>query len=40
VKSLKKDYSAPKLAVFGTVESLTKGLGLGNTEAIFSKDLI
>jgi hypothetical protein len=37
---MKKDYIAPKLAVFGTVESLTKGLGIGTTEAIFSKDLI
>ena len=37
---MKKDYSAPKLAVFGTVESLTKGLGFGNTEAVFSKDIL
>lgn len=37
---MKKDYSAPKLAVFGTVENLTKGLGFGSTETIFSKDLI
>jgi hypothetical protein len=37
---MKKTYSTPKLAIFGTVESLTKGLGLGSTETIFSKDLI
>ena len=37
---MKKSYSSPKLAVFGTVENLTKGLGIGRTETIFSKDLI
>jgi hypothetical protein len=37
---MKKDYSAPKLAVFGTVESLTKGLGIGSSELFLTKDII
>jgi len=37
---MKKTYRAPVLAVFGTVENLTRGLGIGRTETIFSKDLI
>ena len=37
---MKKSYSSPKLAVFGTVENLTKGLGFGRTETIFSKDIL
>ncbi len=37
---MKKIYSTPKLATFGTVESLTKGIGIGSTELFFSKDLV
>jgi hypothetical protein len=37
---MKKTYSTPKLATFGTVEALTKGLGIGNELLFFSKDLI
>lgn len=37
---MRKAYIAPKLAIFGSVEALTKGLGLGRTETVFSKDLI
>jgi len=37
---MKKAYSTPRLAIFGSVEELTKGLGIGETETIFSKDLI
>jgi hypothetical protein len=37
---MKKAYTTPSLAVFGTVETLTRGLGIGRTETVFSKDLI
>jgi hypothetical protein len=37
---MKKTYNTPKLATFGTVEALTKGLGIGNELLILSKDLI
>ena len=38
---MKKIYSTPKLAIYGTVESLTKGVGVGTAELfILSKDLV
>jgi hypothetical protein len=37
---MKKTYNTPKLATFGTVEALTKGLGIGSELLFFSKDLI
>ena len=38
---MKKIYSSPKLATYGTVEALTKGVGIGSAElVVFSKDLI
>jgi hypothetical protein len=38
---MKKIYSVPRLAVFGSVEDLTKGIGFGGGELlVFSHDLI
>ncbi len=35
-----KTYSKPKLAIFGEVEDLTKGVGIGSELLILSKDII
>jgi len=41
VKFMKKIYSTPKLAIYGTVESLTKGVGVGTAELfVLCKDLV
>ncbi len=37
---MKKMYSKPALAIFGGVEALTKGVGIGSELIIFSKDII
>ena len=38
---MKKIYSSPKLATYGTVETLTKGIGIGTAElVVFSKDIV